>query len=154
MTSKAGHSVIAIFPREASAIQNRVWRIMMNSRTQNKRIFYRALAGISLYVPCKQEEAGKPEPQMMLNEQGERFVPAFFAKRSLKGDFDEKSLVEFAFPLLRSLIGGLPQNVRGVMIEPYDKEICLDRSRMAEYDFFIKGSDDEPRRETAGRVRA
>ena len=53
----------------------------MNSRTQNKRIFYRALAGISLYVPCKQEEAGKPEPQMMLNEQGERFVPAFFAKR-------------------------------------------------------------------------
>ena len=40
----------------------------MNSRTQNKRIFYRALAGISLYVPCKQEEAGKPEPQMMLNE--------------------------------------------------------------------------------------
>ena len=52
------------------------------------------------------------------------------------------------------LIGGLPQNVRGVMIEPYDKEICLDRSRMAEYDFFIKGSDDEPRRETAGRVRA
>ena len=126
----------------------------MNSRTQNKRIFYRALAGISLYVPCKQEEAGKPEPQMMLNEQGERFVPAFFAKRSLKGDFDEKSLVEFAFPLLRSLIGGLPQNFRGVMIEPYDKEICLDRSRMAEYDFFIKGSDDEPRRETAGRVRA
>ena len=118
----------------------------MNSRTQNKRIFYRALAGISLYVPCKQEEAGKPEPQMMLNEQGERFVPAFFAKRSLKGDFDEKSLVEFAFPLLRS--------VRVVMIEPYDKEICLERSRMAEYDFFIKGSDDEPRRETAGRVRA
>ena len=110
---------------------------MMNSRTQNKRIFYRALAGISLYVPCKQEEAGKPEPQMMLNEQGERFVPAFFAKRSLKGDFDEKSLVEFAFPLLRSLIDGLPQNVRGVMIEPYDKEICLDRSHMAEYDFFI-----------------
>ena len=51
---------------------------MMNSRTQNKRIFFIArLRGISLYVPCKQEEAGKPEPQMMLNEQGERFVPAF-----------------------------------------------------------------------------
>ena len=88
----------------------------MNSRTQNKRIFYRALAGISLYVPCKQEEAGKPEPQMMLNEQGERVVPAFFAKRSLKGDFDEKSLVEFAYPLLRSLIGGLPQGYDFIII--------------------------------------
>ena len=40
----------------------------MNSKTQNKRIFYRALAGISLYVPCKEEELGKPELQMMTNE--------------------------------------------------------------------------------------
>ena len=59
----------------------------MNSRTQNKRIFYRALAGISLYVPCKQEEAGKPEPQMMLNEQGERFVPAFFCQALFERGF-------------------------------------------------------------------
>lgn len=51
----------------------------MNSKTQNKRIFYRALAGISLYVPCKEEEQGKPELQMMTNEHGECFVPPFTA---------------------------------------------------------------------------
>lgn len=73
----------------------------MNSKTQNKRIFYRALAGISLYVPCKEEELGKPELQMMTNEHGECFVPAFYGKRSLKGDYEENALVEFAFPLLQ-----------------------------------------------------
>ena len=109
----------------------------MNSKTQNKRIFYRALAGISLYVPCKEEEQGKPELQMMTNEHGECFVPAFYGKRSLKGDYEENALVEFAFPLLRNLVGGLPQSVCGVIIEPYDREICLDRSRMAEYDFLV-----------------
>lgn len=83
----------------------------MNSKTQNKRIFYRALAGISLYVPCKEEELGKPELQMMTNEHGECFVPAFYGKRSLKGDYEENALVEFAFPLLRNLVGGLPQSV-------------------------------------------
>lgn len=100
----------------------------MNSKTQNKRIFYRALAGISLYVPCKEEELGKPELQMMTNEHGECFVPAFYGKRSLKGDYEENTLVEFAFPLLRNLVGGLPQSVCGVIIEPYDREICLDRA--------------------------
>ena len=127
----------------------------MNSKTQNKRIFYRALAGISLYVPCKEEEQGKPELQMMTNEHGECFVPAFYGKRSLKGDYEENALVEFAFPLLRNLVGGLPQSVCGVIIEPYDREICLDRSRMAEYDFFVHaGAGERKRCAAAERMHA
>lgn len=121
----------------------------MNSKTQNKRIFYRALEGISLYVPCRQEAAGKPELQMLRNEHGEQFVPAFFSKRSQKGDFEEKALVELPFPQLRRIIGGLPRSVCGVMIEPYEKEICLDRRRMEEYDLFVRGGENDPGKHTA-----
>ena len=138
----------------------------MNSKTQNKRIFYRALAGISLYVPCKEEEQGKPELDYQRPFDRHRY--RFFAFLSgmnritpIPGkrlsiisaisvrNYEENALVEFAFPLLRNLVGGLPQSVCGVIIEPYDREICLDRSRMAEYDFFVHAGAGERKSCTA-----
>ena len=98
----------------------------MNSKTQNKRIFYRALAGISLYVPCKEEEQGKPELQMMTNEHGECFVPAFYGKRSLKGDYEENTLTYYQMQVDRSrnpiLVGVSERDYSGAVSLPEENK--------------------------------
>ena len=110
----------------------------MDSKTQNKRIFYRALQGIDLFVPCTAESDEALTIEVVRNDSGEVFVPAFFTQKSAKGHFADKTLAEYTFPQLREIVTKLPKQIRGIVIEPFEKEIVIEKTRFAEYDAFTK----------------
>ena len=110
----------------------------MDSKTQNKRIFYRALQGIDLFVPCAAESDEALTIEVVRSDSGEDFVPAFFTKKSAKEHFADKTLAKYTFPQLREIMTKLPKQIRGIVIEPFEKEIVIDKSRFAEYDAFTK----------------
>ncbi len=110
----------------------------MDSKTQNKRIFYRALQGIDLFVPCMAESDEALTLEVVRSDSGELFVPAFFTKKSAKEHFADKTLAEYTFPQLREIVMKLPKQIRGIVIEPFEKEIVIDKARFAEYDTFTK----------------
>ena len=97
----------------------------MDSKTQNKRIFYRALQGIDLFVPCAAESDEALTIEVVRNDSGEVFVPAFFTKKSAKEHFADKTLAEFTFPQLREIVTKLPKHIRGIVIEPFEKETTV-----------------------------
>ncbi len=103
------------------------------------KTFYRALQGLSLFIPCAKSADGQVLLRMLINENGQEFVPAFFSRGSRIGDFLENELVEFAFPKLRNIFIDLPDEICGVVIEPFEKNILVGRQAMAEYDSITKG---------------
>ena len=113
----------------------------MDSKTQNKRIFYRALQGIDLFVPCTAEHDEVLTIEVVRNDNGEVFVPAFFTQKSAKEHFADKTLAEFMFPQLREIVTKLPKQICGIVIEPFEKEIVIEKARFAEYDAFTKDTD-------------
>ena len=113
----------------------------MDSKTQNTRIFYRALQGIDLLVPYTAESDEALTIEVVRNDSGEVFVPAFFTKKSAKEHFADKTLAEFTFPQLREIVTKLPKHIRGIVIEPFEKEIVIEKARFAEYDAFTKDTD-------------
>lgn len=116
----------------------------MDSKTQNKRIFYRALQGIDLFVPCTAESDEALTIEVVRNDSGEVFVPAFFTKKSAKEHFADKTLEEYTFPQLREIVTKLPKHIRGIVIEPFEKEIVIEKTRFAEYDAFTKDMELPP----------
>lgn len=73
----------------------------MNAKIQSKKEFYETLRKAKLFIPCKQEENGNINLQLLINNKGQQMIPAFFAKQSKKGNFDEKSLVEIRHAPIR-----------------------------------------------------
>ncbi len=116
----------------------------MDSKTQNKRIFYRALQGIDLFVPCAAESDEALTIEVIRSDSGEVFVPAFFTKKSAKEHFADKTLAEYTFPQLREIVAKLPNHIRGIVIEPFEKEIVIEKARFAEYDAFTKDMELPP----------
>lgn len=116
----------------------------MDSKTQNKRIFYRALRGIDLFVPCTAESDEAFTIEIVRNDSGEVFVPAFFTKKSAKKHFADQTLAEFTFSQLREIVTKLPKHIRGIVIEPFEKEIVIEKARFAEYDAFTKDMELPP----------
>ncbi len=109
-------------------------------KTEHKRkTFYRALQGLSLFIPCAENQKGEIVLRMLINGDGQQFVPAFFSRSSHIGDFPENELVEFAFPKLRNIFIDLPEDICGIVIEPFDKNILMNRQAMNEYDSETKG---------------
>ena len=111
----------------------------MEKTEHNKKTFYRALQGLSLFIPCAENQKGEIVLRMLINGSGEQFVPAFFSRSSRIGDFPEKELVEFAFPKLRNIFIDLPEEICGIVIEPFDRNILMNRQAMQEYDSETKG---------------
>lgn len=111
----------------------------MEKTEHNKRTFYRALQGLSLFIPCAENREGEIVLRMLINGEGQQFVPAFFSRSSSIGDFPERELVEFAFPKLRNIFIDLPDDICGIVIEPFGRNILMNRQAMAEYDSETKG---------------
>ncbi len=103
------------------------------------KTFYRALQGLSLFIPCAKDADGQILLRMLINENGQEFVPAFFSRGSHIGDFPENELVEFAFPKLRNIFVDLPGEICGIVIEPFERNILVGRQAIAEYDSITKG---------------
>lgn len=105
----------------------------------DKKIFYRSLTGRRVFIPCKEPENGETTLTLLVSNTGRQMIPAFFSKESQTGDFDVQSLAEFAFPMLRNILIELPEEISGIVIEPFAENIVLDRSALAEYDSAVQG---------------
>lgn len=111
----------------------------MDNKTQEKMNFYRSLAGRRVYIPCKRQEDGNITLELLINGQGEKMIPAFFSKESQTGNLDKRSLTEFMFPTLRNILIELSEEICGIVIEPFEGNIILDRNALAEYDSATQG---------------
>ncbi len=106
---------------------------------QNKKTFYRALQGLSFFIPCARTEENEITLRLLMNGSGEQYVPAFFSTDSQIGDFPADELVEFEFPKLRHIFVDLPKEICGLVIEPFDKNIIVNREGLSEYDSETQG---------------
>ena len=61
-------------------------------------------------------------------------IPAFFSKESQIGNFDPQTLAEIPFTILRNILIELPEEISGIVIEPFTENIILNRKALAEYD--------------------
>jgi hypothetical protein len=111
----------------------------MQMNVQNKKTFYRALQGLSFFIPCAMNEDNEITLRLLMNGSGQQFVPAFFSKNSKIGDFPANELVEFAFPKLRNIFIDLPNEICGLVIEPFEKNILVNREGLREYDSETQG---------------
>ena len=66
----------------------------MDNTTQDKQAFYRELQGRQVFIPCRKQGDGNITLELLVSNQGEQMIPAFYARGSAKGKFDEASLVE------------------------------------------------------------
>ncbi len=111
----------------------------MDKKTQERNNFYRSLAGQLVYIPCKKQEDGNITLELLISSQGERMIPAFFSKESQIGNFDPQALVEIAFSVLRNILIELPEEISGIVIEPFNENTILNRKALAEYDSATQG---------------
>lgn len=66
----------------------------MDNTTQDKQAFYRELQGRQVFIPCRKQGDENITLELLVSNQGEQMIPAFYARGSAKGKFDEASLVE------------------------------------------------------------
>lgn len=111
----------------------------MDVKIQSKKEFYEMLRKAKIFIPCEQEESGNITLQLLTNNKGQHMIPVFFAKKSNTGNFDEEKLVEIAFEQLRGILTELTNGIDGVVIEPFEKNIILDRNALSEYDSITQG---------------
>ena len=66
----------------------------MDNTTQDKQAFYRELQGRRVFIPCRKQGDENITLELLVSNRGEQMIPAFYARGSAKGKFDEASLVE------------------------------------------------------------
>ena len=66
----------------------------MDNTTQDKQAFYRELQGRQVFIPCRKQGDENITLELLVSNRGEQMIPAFYARGSAKGKFDEASLVE------------------------------------------------------------
>lgn len=111
----------------------------MDNKIQEKMNFFRSLAGRLVCIPCKKQGGGNITLELLISSQGEKMIPAFFSKESQIGNFDPQTLAEIPFPMLRNILIELPEEISGIVIEPFTENIILNRKALAEYDSVTQG---------------
>lgn len=114
-------------------------RNKMEKNEADKKELYRKLQGMQLYVPCTIEKGGNITLELLMNNRGEQMIPAFVSKESDTGSFDSNRFTEFRFPMLRHILIELPQGISGIVIEPFGRNLILDRRALSEYDSYTQG---------------
>ena len=66
----------------------------MDNTTQDKQAFYRELQGRQVFIPCRKQGDENITLELLVSNQGEQMIPAFYERGSAKGKFDEASLVD------------------------------------------------------------
>ena len=101
--------------------------------------FFRSLAGRLVCIPCKKQGGGNITLELLISSQGEKMIPAFFSKESQIGNIAPQTLAEIPFPMLRNILIELPEEISGIVIEPFTENIILNRKALAEYDSATQG---------------
>lgn len=101
--------------------------------------FYLALHGTTLFVPYKQNDDGSLALEILTNGARENFLPAFFSVHSEIGSFEGEEFAEFTFSNLRNLFIELEGNIKGMVIEPFAKNILIGKEDLKRYDSITKG---------------
>lgn len=114
----------------------------------NKNILFNDLSHRKVWIPCHWDEEGKITLELLLNNEGKQFIPAFYAKNSKLGAFDENKLLEIEFSVLRHMLIDLSDEVCGIVLEAFDDNIALDRIMLMEFDSHTKGMSVERNRST------
>ena len=111
----------------------------MSDNTQNKKELYNSLQGKKVFIPCRLEENQNITFELLINENEETMIPAFFDKDSAEGKFDLEKLIELEFSMLRNILIELPDEISGIVIEPFRDNIILNREALGEYDSATQG---------------
>ena len=105
----------------------------MSSELFNKLRYARVL------IPCRKEENGSFQLELVVNAEGEPYIPAFYARTSNLGKFHEGSLLELEFRQLRNIMIELPEKICGIVIEPFGENVLLGRESLMAYDSAVQG---------------
>lgn len=105
----------------------------MSSELFNKLRYARVL------IPCRKEENGSFQLEMLVNAKGQPFIPAFYARTSNVGKFEQGSLLELEFQQLRNMMIEMPEEICGIVIEPFGENILLGRESLMAYDSAVQG---------------
>ncbi len=107
----------------------------MKERTE----FYKRLTGRKVWIPCAKNQDGGITLELLRNGKGEQYIPAFYSKESVMGNFHREKLVQIEFLTLRHVLLELPREVCGIVIEPFGENMLLDRKKLMEFDASTQG---------------
>lgn len=110
--------------------------VYMNQREQ----LYQKLAGQKVWIPCTKQPDGSITLELLLNQKGEQYIPSFCNRKSGEGKI-KGTLVEIDFTVLRHILLELPEQICGIVLEPFQENILFDRTALNSFDKAITGMD-------------
>ena len=105
-----------------------------------RETLYRRLAEQKVWVSCERQQNGNINLELLLNQKKESYIPAFFDRRSGEGKL-RGTLVEIDFTVLRYSLLELPEQICGIVLEPFGENILFDRAALESFDKVTAGMD-------------
>lgn len=98
-----------------------------NSNRETQYKMYEALYKLELYVPTKEgKDIAKETLRTLENEQGKRFIPAFFSKDSILGEFKQSELQIISYLCLKYYVIDAPELFSGIVLNPFEQNFVFD----------------------------
>ena len=98
-----------------------------NSNRETQYKMYEALYKLELYVPTKEgKDIAKETLRTLENEQGKRFIPAFFSKDSVLGEFKQSELQIIDYLCLKYYVIDAPELFSGIVLNPFEQNFVFD----------------------------
>ena len=111
----------------------------MDQSRKNRVEMFQHLAKQSVWIPCRKEENGNITLELLVNGERQQYIPAFFSPNSRTGNFKPEDLVSLPFSLLRHTLIELPEQICGIVIEPFGDNIPLSQKTLQDFDIQVSG---------------
>lgn len=113
------------------------------SEQEHERRFFMAIKNARLLVPCilkRTESEERMYPATINTPAGETFLPAFSERTELeKGPLEQRRAAIYSFDDLKHTLLAGPQNLAGIVINPFGKAMVLRPSQIEQIDRVAQG---------------
>ena len=104
-----------------------------------REMLFKKLQPTRVWIPCYRDEKGGISLELLVSAAGAQYLPAFYDRTSSLGKFSQKNLVQMEFQMLRNAFVDMPEEISGIVIEPFSENIALDRKGLFDYDAAVQG---------------
>lgn len=104
-----------------------------------KETLFKKLQRARVWIPCYRDEKGGISLELLVSAAGAQYLPAFYDKNSPLGKFSQENLVQMEFRMLRNTFTDMPEEIAGIVIEPFGENIAMDRKGLFAYDAAVQG---------------
>ncbi len=129
-------------------------QLMQEKSLECEDKFFRKLTETTFWIPGAAEEQGENSKSfvVLITGDGRKFVPAFLDKQAKLGRFTEEQLIYMPYSSLKYSIIDSPQEISGIVLNPFEENIILDRKIMEIIDSRTMGMTLR-REDHSGRVK-